>query len=133
MGYVQKHRGKYRARYRDPAGRVTSRTFPRKADAERFVREMEVELSRGSWVDPRDADQPLAAWAAEFLDLSRRLAPKTRETYQRDIERYILPRFGGYRIGLLPPAEIENWLNDEVGVGIAPSWRLSSAARVSRP
>ena len=121
MGYVQKQRGKYRARYRDPMGRTTSRTFVRKADADRFVREMEVELTRGSWVDPRGGDQPLSAWAAEFLDLSRRLAPKTQETYRRDIERFILPRFGRYRIGVLPPAEIENWLNDEVAAGIAPS------------
>ena len=121
MGYVQKHNGKYRARYRDPHGRVTSRSFPRKADAERFVREMEVAVSRGAWVDPRGAEQRLADWAVEFLDLARRLAPKTQETYRRDLERYILPRFGKYRIGLLPPAEIENWLNDELAEGIAPS------------
>ena len=121
MGYVQKHRGKYRARYRDPVGRVTSRTFPRKADAERFVREMEVQVSRGAWIDPRSADQPLAAWAVEFLDLARRLAPKTQETYRRDLQRYIVPRFGAYRIGSIPAAEIENWLNDEVAAGVAPS------------
>jgi integrase len=121
MGYVQKHRGKYRARYRDPAGRMTSRTFVRKTDADRFVRELVVEHRRGSWIEPRGADQPLTAWAAEFLALSRRLAPKTQETYRRDIERYILPRFGRYRIGLLPPDEIENWLNDEVAAGLAPS------------
>lgn len=121
MGYVQKRNGKYRARYRDPGGRMTSRTFLRKADADRFVREMEVEVSRGAWVDPRGADQPLSGWAEEFLALSRRLAPKTQETYRRDINRYILPRFGRYRLGLLPPDEIENWLNDEVAAGIAPS------------
>ncbi len=33
MGYIQKQRGKYRARYRDPLGGVTSTTFDRKADA----------------------------------------------------------------------------------------------------
>ena len=53
MGYVEKHHGKYRARYRDASGRLRSRSFTLKADAERFVREEEVALERGSWIDPR--------------------------------------------------------------------------------
>jgi integrase len=49
------------------------------------------------------------------------LAPRTQETYARDLTKYILPRFGSYRLGRLPADEIENWLNDEVASGIAPS------------
>lgn len=63
----------------------------------------------------------LASWAAEFLSLARRLSPTTQETYRRDLERYVLPRFGSYRFGRLPADEIENWLNDEVASGLAPS------------
>ena len=32
-----------------------------------------------------------------------------------------MPRFGAYRIGRLPADEIENWLNDEIAAGLAPS------------
>src|SRR5256885_13577250 len=110
MGYVEKQRGKYRARYRDPSGRTTSKTFPRKADAERFVREMEVDISRGAWVDPRAAEMSLEEWAEKFLALARNLAPKTQETYARDLPRYVLPQFGRHRIGRLQSQEIENWL-----------------------
>jgi site-specific recombinase XerC len=63
----------------------------------------------------------LSVWADTFLSLSRRLAPTTQETYRRDLERYILPRFGSYRLGRLPADEIEQWLNDEVAAGIAAS------------
>ena len=35
MGFIEKRSGGYRARYRDPLGRLTSKTFTRKADAER--------------------------------------------------------------------------------------------------
>ena len=42
MGYVEKRSGGYRARYRDPLGRQRSKTFARKADADRFLREMQV-------------------------------------------------------------------------------------------
>ncbi len=40
MGFIEKRS----SGYRDPLGRLTSMTFRRKADAERWVREMEVDL-----------------------------------------------------------------------------------------
>ncbi len=123
MGFIERRPGEqgYRARYNDPLGRKHSRTFARKADAQRFLVEMEGDKARGSWIDPRGADMPLAAWAEEFLLLARRLSPTTVQTYRRDLTRYVLPRFGDYRIGRIPADEVENWLNDEVEAGIAPS------------
>lgn len=123
MGHVERRTGEkgYRARYRDPLGRQHSRSFARKADAERFLLEMETDKVRGAWIDPRNADMPLAEWVEEFLRLSRRLSPGTQQTYRRDLGKYVLPRFGAYRIGRIPPDEIENWLNDEIEAGVAPS------------
>jgi hypothetical protein len=106
MAYVQKQRGKYRARFPDPLGNVHSRTFARKADAERFLRQLEVDRIRGQWIDPRNADMPVGVWAEEFLLLCRRLARTTQETYRRDLDKYVLPLFGFYRLGQLPADEI---------------------------
>ena len=102
MGHIERRTGRYRARYRDPLGRSLSKTFTRKADAERFLREVELDKQRGNWIDPRDGDLPLAVWADTFLSLTRRLSPTTQDTYRRDLERYILPRFGSYRLGRMP-------------------------------
>ncbi len=121
MGFVEKRGGRYRARYRDPAGVQRCDTFTRKGDAERFLREMQVDIERGRWIDPGGAEAAVSVWTEEFLALSRRLSPTTQETYRRDLTKYILPRFGSYRLGHLPADEIENWLNDEVASGIAPS------------
>jgi hypothetical protein len=44
MGFIERRSGKYRARYRDPLGHPRCKTFTRKADAERFVREMDVQV-----------------------------------------------------------------------------------------
>lgn len=121
MGFIERRNGRYRARYRDPLGHQRCETFTRKADAERFLREQQVEIERGRWIDPRGAEQPLGEWAEEFLSLARRLSPSTQETYARDLCRYVLPRFGSYRLGRMPADEIENWLNDEIAAGIAPS------------
>ena len=53
MGFIEKRSGHYRARYADPLGKLHSKTFRRKADADRFIREMEIEIDRGTWLDPR--------------------------------------------------------------------------------
>ena len=121
MPQIEKRAGNYRARYRDPIGRRHSKTFTRRADAERFLREMRVEVDRGQWLDPKGAELTVKEWSEDFLLLARRLSPTTLQTYRRDLERYVLPRFASYRIGRLPADEIENWLMDEVASGIAPS------------
>jgi integrase len=121
MGFIEKRNGRYRARYRDPVGKQRCETFTRKADAERFLREQQVDIERGRWIDPSGAELALKTWAGEYLLLARRLSPSTVATYRRDLDRYVLPRFGSYRLGRLPADEIENWLNDEIAAGIAPT------------
>lgn len=121
MGSIERRNGMWRVRYRDPIGRNRSRTFQLKADGERFLREQRVDADRGQWIDPRGAELSLKAWSEEFLSLARGLAPTTQDTYRRDIDLYIVPRFGSYRIGRLPADEIEKWLLDEVDAGLATS------------
>jgi hypothetical protein len=81
MGFIEKHHGKYRGRYRDASGRLRSKSFRLKADAERWVREEEVALERGAWIDPRAAEMTLAEWGERFMSLARRLADTTQQTY----------------------------------------------------
>jgi hypothetical protein len=103
MAFIEKcttPSGGYRARYRDPLGRQRSKTFRRKADALRFLVDIEADKARGNWIDPRGADMAVATWADEFMRLSRRLSPTTQDTYRRDLDKYVLPRFGAYRLGI---------------------------------
>jgi hypothetical protein len=93
VGFIEKRNGKCRARYRDPLGGQRSKTFTRKADADRFVREQQVEVERGAWIGPRGADIALGEWSEEF-SLCRRLSPTTQAAYKRDLDKYVLPRFG---------------------------------------
>jgi integrase len=121
MASIDKRAGRYRVRYRDPAGASRSRTFTRKADAERFAREVEVDMDRGQWIDPRGADIALEQWVETFLTFAQSLSPTTVQTYRRDLDRYILPRFGAVRLGRLSPEEIEIWLNEVLAKGLAAS------------
>lgn len=49
-----------------------------KANADRFMQEVQVDKTRGVWLDPRDADTSVEAWAEQFLSLYRRLSPYRR-------------------------------------------------------
>jgi hypothetical protein len=42
----------YRARHRDLAGREHAKVFAHKADAQRFLTDMENSKLRGTWTDP---------------------------------------------------------------------------------
>ena len=77
MGFIERRNGRYRARYRDPLGRQLSETFSRKLDAERFLREVQVDIERGRWLDPSGAQLTLQSWSGEFLSLPPRLSPTT--------------------------------------------------------
>ena len=63
MASVEKRSGAYRVKYRDSLGRQKSRSFDRKLDVDRVAREVEVDKDRGAWLDPRDAEIPVAEWA----------------------------------------------------------------------
>lgn len=58
---------RYKVRYRDRAGRAHSETKRRMVDAERRRAEIELELTGGTWHDPRRGEIRLSVWAAEWL------------------------------------------------------------------
>ena len=59
--------GRYRARYRDAAGKEHARHFVRKRDAEAWVTTQLSALQRGTWVDPRDSRVTVAAYVEQWL------------------------------------------------------------------
>ena len=67
----------------------------------------------------RQTDQPRSPAKFRF-SLVAWLQPPRRPT-AAIYERYVLPRFGSYRLARLPADEIENWLNDELDAGLAAS------------
>jgi integrase len=121
--------GRFRIRYRDPWGRRVSRTFDSAADARAHYRRVQGDIARGDYTDPRRARTTLAEWADEWLAGARRLSTGARETYRRDLDRYILPELGRIPLGRLDPATIDHYLTEKLAIavekpacsGLAPS------------
>jgi integrase len=113
--------GRCRARYRDPGGRSRSRTFDTKVEARRFLDATGTDMHRGQWVDPAAGRLTLAEWAATYLATVTNLRPTTLTTYERDLTKYILPRFGHLPLSRIRPLDVRSWLADELAAGIAPT------------
>src|SRR5687767_1801743 len=95
MAHIQKRGdGRWRARYRGPDNREHSRTFKRKADAERFLANVESRKNAGEWIDPRRGRMAFRAWLERWGDTVVHLKPKTLAGYESLLNCYILPTFG---------------------------------------
>jgi integrase len=86
-------------------------TFATKAEASRWLAALEFE---GRSISPQDrerAGQSLSDYASAWLQ-SRPLRPRTRELYESQLRRHILPTLGARPIGQVRPAEIRRWFEE---------------------
>lgn len=69
MASVKKRpNGKWRARYRDPAGKEHARHFDRKVDAQHWLDAETAGIVRGDWVDPRSGRITFDEWFADWSE-----------------------------------------------------------------
>ena len=111
----------YRARYRDPAGREHAKVFARKADAQRFLTEMENSKLKGTWTDPAQGRVLFRDWLAEWWTTTTNLRPSTRARDEMLLRRYALPRFGDVALVAISQRDVRAWVADLSARGLAPA------------
>jgi integrase len=119
MASVEKRQGprgvRYDVRYRDPAGRPRKKAFRRRADADRFARQVETDKDRGLFIDPQLARRSISEVAYEWLESN----PGKRDgTWQRDeiiVRRHIVPAVGAQSIGGATPSDVQGLVNRWAG------------------
>lgn len=124
MAHIEKrpHRSKrWRVRYRDPTGRERSRSFARRADADRFLATVQADLVRGEWTDPRLARIPVEEWSRRWLATKRHLKPKTLAGYESILHAHVLPTFGSYQLRHVDRMADEEWMADLQATGLGAS------------
>jgi hypothetical protein len=90
------------------------RTFATKAEAERFLARVELDMIGGTWVDARGG-MSVAEWAARWMASATHLKPKTRASYGSLVRSVIVPTLGRVRVGDLRPMRIREWVADLTG------------------
>ena len=115
---IEKTETGWRARWREPDGRERSKRFRLKTEAQNHLNAVRVDQRRG--LVTSNARLTVAELAQQWLDSAINLAAGTRTTYRRDLNRYILPRFGETQIGKVTPEAIQRWISEELD-RLAPS------------
>ncbi len=110
----------WEARYRDANGVMHARTFPTKTAAVRWSKEMETDLSRGDWVDPRLSRTTFGRWAEEYLATIVHLRAVTRGDYERQLRVHILPVFADRPIGQITQVDVRRFISELRATGLAP-------------
>lgn len=121
MGHIQRKGSAWVARYRSPNGRERSKSFTRKADAERHLTLTAAAMLNAEWADPRRGRTTFTAWTAQWQSTRLHLADSSRvrdETYLRTL---ILPFFGERQLGSITRADIDQFLSELTAAGYAPA------------
>jgi integrase len=120
--------GRYRARYEGPDRRWHSRTFDRRADAERWLTDQLAKVNVGRWIDPDAGRLPFASYAAAWIDAKTRIKEKTLEGYRSLLRSRILPTFGPARLSEISKPMVGEWVQAMVAEGLSSS-RIRQAYR----
>ncbi len=115
--------GRWQARYATMEGeqRTGPQTFATKAEASRFLAQIEVDLERGLVVDPRLARTTLREWSERFITTTMHLRPKTRASYASLLRTTILPALGEKQVGRLRPIDVQEWVASMHARGLSAS------------
>ena len=119
---------RWRARYRGPDGRIRSRSFDRKVDADRWLVARLGSIDRGDWIAPEAGDIPLSEAAADWL-AGLDIKPKTRAGYESLLRSRVLPVFGDLPVNRISPAIVREWIADMSAEGLSAS-RIKQAKQV---
>jgi len=131
MASVKKRpNGKWRARYRDTAGREHARHFARKTDAQDWLDEETARLRTGTWSDPRRSKVTVAEWCDIWLDGYQ---GRPRTTAQaRSHAKHIVAAFGDRLLSSIRPSDVKSWVGRLQAEGYADSTIYAIHSRFSQ-
>ena len=112
----------FEARWRD-GGKFRQRTFTVKRDAERFALKVENGIAAGESTDLLTRNGKTVRDVVEgSMEASRpELKPRTYRSYRAIYDNRILPRFGARRVSSVTRAEVQAFVAELHGAGLAPA------------
>jgi integrase len=113
--------GRWRACFREPAGRTRTKTFDRKGPARDWLAEQQAAVLRGTFVDPVAGKTRVSTWSERWLDSSFHWRPSTRARVEIALRREILPAFGNWPVAAIGPADVKRLVSGLVASGKAPA------------
>jgi integrase len=113
--------GRWRARYRDRAGREHSCHFKRKVDAQRWLDAVTTAVTTGTYTDPRRSRITVAEWSARWLATKVDLNATTRRGYEGMLRTHVLPRWGDAKLADVTHEQVAAWIAELRSTGLSAS------------
>ncbi|MDN5855951.1 MAG: site-specific integrase, partial [Actinomycetia bacterium] len=111
---------RWQVRYQVDGREKVGGSFDVKAVAQRKLVELEASVHRGQWVNPHD--QTTVTAECRSYAASRPHADTTAERVESMIRNHVEPTpLGKMRIAAVRPGDIQRWVTERAGAGMAPS------------
>lgn len=117
---IREHHGRFQVRYYGTDGKERAKSFPNISEARKFRAAVATDKDRGEWRDPRDAEIRFGVWARQHLDSRSDLRASTRATDESYARNHVLPHFEHAPLGRIGPLNVQAWLHELSGSGLAP-------------
>ena len=122
---------RYDVRYRDPSGRVHTKTFRKLEAARTYKATIEVELVTGEWVDPTAGRLTFAEWWHRWWPTTVGLRPSSRARDESYARTHLLPTFGAQPLARIDHTAVATWVAELTASDLAPA-TVVKAAQVLR-
>lgn len=100
------------ARWRDPANRTLTKSFPKRSEADSYLDGIRHSLRSGTYVDPSAGRITVGEWSQRWLAAQGHLKPSTRARYEGILVKQIIPRWGRVPLTAVRHAEVAGWVTD---------------------
>ncbi len=117
---AKRDNGKWRARYRDAAGKEHARHFVRKVDAQRWLDEVTASVVTGSYVAPRAGEITFRDYAEQWR-LAQPYRPSTEEVVRIALTKRVYPLVGDVKLAAFTPDVVQRMVKDLERQGYAAS------------
>ncbi|MFI7192868.1 tyrosine-type recombinase/integrase [Nocardia nova] len=112
MGFKeQTNTGKWKAFWRDPAGKQRSKTFRTAKEANAFLAQVEVSKTSGTYVSPHAGRTLFGAHAEEWMT-SWNSERTTRARDESIMRTHVLPKWSSWPLGKIDQLSVQVWLTD---------------------
>lgn len=104
--------GRWQARFpQGGRGKFSTRSFERKIDAERWLRDQNQARDRGEWIDPRAAEERFDTVADAWLATRRNSrAATTRARDESVMRNLVVPHLGEFQLREIKPEVVVEWI-----------------------
>ncbi|MDX3458434.1 site-specific integrase [Streptomyces sp. ME02-8801-2C] len=122
--------GKWRARYRDLAGKEHARHFERKIDGERWLDEVTAALVTNTYVDPKDKKLTVDQWCDLWIESYAKRESTVRQA--RVHLAQIREEFGPLTLMAVDEMAVKRWMARLLREKVSQSYRFALHSRLSQ-